>query len=125
MIDDAASISWQDAVKKEVAALIMHKCFDFKTPDYKPPTNYQFCRLHLVYDIKPDLTYKDRLVCNDLQVDPRGISTRVTVVKSISVRILDLIADALGSQILSGDIGNSFIQALTKETIYTRVGPEL
>ena len=95
-IDDAAgNTRWQDAVEKEVAALIMHKCFDFKTPDYKPPTDYQFCRLHLVYDIKNDLTYKARLVCNGSQVDPRGLSTRATVVKSISVRILDLIADAL------------------------------
>ena len=124
-IDDAAgNTRWQDAVEKEVAALIMHKCFDFKTPDYKPTTDYQFCRLHLVYDIKNDLTYKARLVCNGSHVDPRGLSTRATVVKSISVRLLDLIADELGLQVLCGDIGNAFIQAMTKEKIYTRVGPE-
>ena len=105
-------------------ALIMHNCFDFKTPDFKPTTDYQYCRLHLVYDIKNDLTYKARLVCNGSQVDPRGLSTRATVVKSISVRLLDLIADALGLQVLCGDIGNAFIQAMTKEKIYTRVGPE-
>ena len=44
--------------------------------------------------------------------------------KSISVRLLDLIADALGLQVLCGDIGNAFIQAMTKEKIYTRAGPE-
>ena len=42
MNDAAGNTRWQDAVEKEVAALIMHKCFDFKTPDYKPPTDYQF-----------------------------------------------------------------------------------
>ena len=73
----------------------MHKCFDFKPPDYKPPTGYQFYRLHLVYDIKPDLIYKAKLVCNGSQVDPRDLSTRVTVVKSIYVRLLDLILDEL------------------------------
>ena len=73
MNDAAGNTRWQDAVEKEVAALIMHKCFDFKTPDYKPPTDYKFCRLHLVYDIKNDLTYKARLVCNGSQVDPRGL----------------------------------------------------
>ena len=58
-IDDAAgNTRWQDAVEKEVAALIMHKCFDFKTPDYKPPTDYQYSMLHLVYNIKNDLIYK-------------------------------------------------------------------
>ncbi len=122
--DSAGNTRWQNAVEKEVAALIMHNCFDFKTPDFKPTTDYQYCRLHLVYDIKNDLTYKARLVCNGSQVDPRGLSTRATVVKSISVRLLDLIADALGLQVLCGDIGNAFIQAMTKEKIYTRVGPE-
>ena len=58
-IDDAVgNIRWQNTLGKEVATLIIHKCFDFKTLDYKPPTDYQFCRLHLVYDIKHDLTYK-------------------------------------------------------------------
>ena len=75
-----------------------------------------------MYDIKNDLTYKARLVCNRSQVDPRGLSTRATIVKSISVRLLDLIADALGLRVLCGDIGNAFIQAMTKEKFYKRVG---
>ena len=44
--------------------------------------------------------------------------------KTISVRLLDLIADAQGHEVLCGDIGNAFVQAYTKEKIYTRVGPE-
>ena len=87
----------------------MHSCFDFKSADYKPSAEYQYCRLHLVYDIKSDLTYKARLVCNGSQVDPRGLSTRATVVKTISVRLLDLIADAQGHEVLCGDIDNVFI----------------
>ena len=97
--DSAGNTRWQDAVEKEVAALIMHNCFDFKTPDYKLTPDYQYCRLHLVYDIKNDLTYKARLVCNGSQVDSRGLSTRATVMKSITVRLLDLIADVLGLQV--------------------------
>ena len=110
---DAASTTtkWQDAILKEIAALIMHECFDFKTPDYKPSTGYQYCRLNLIYDIKPDLTYKARLVCDGSQVDPRGLSTRATVVKNISVRLLDVIADAQHLEVMVGDIGNAFIQA--------------
>ena len=104
--------------------MIFHQCFDFKSPNFKPSSDYQFCRLHLVYDIKPDLTYKARLVCDGSRVDPRGLSTRATVVKGISVRLLDLIADSQNLQVLCGDIGNAFIQANTKEKIYTRCGPE-
>ena len=115
---------WQEAIQKEVDALIEHNCFTFKTPNYKPSPEYQYCRLHFVYDIKQDLRYKARLVVDGSRVDPRGMSTRATVVKTISVRILDLIADAQGLKVLCGDIGNAFIQAKTNEKIFTRLGSE-
>ena len=70
------------------------------------------------------MTCKARLVCNGSQVDQKNLSTRATVVKSISVRLLDLIANALGLEVLCGDIGNAFIQATTNEKIYTKLGPE-
>ena len=124
-IDKAAGNTlWQDAVKKEVGALIQHQCFDFRSPDYKPSKDYQYCRLHFVYEIKTDLRHKARLVCDGSRVDPRGLSTRATVVKGISVRLLDLIADAQDLKVLCGDIGNAFIQATTQEKIYTRCGSE-
>ena len=66
---------WQDSVKKDAAFLMHYKCFDFKYPDYKPSVDYQYFRLHLVYDIKSDLMYKVRLVCDGSKVDPRGLST--------------------------------------------------
>ena len=45
---------------------------------------------------------------------------RATVVKGVSVRLLDLIADSQNLSVLAGDIGNAFIQANTKEKIYTK-----
>ena len=44
--------------------------------------------------------------------------------KTISFRLLDLIADTQAHEVLYGDIGNAF-QDKTKEKIYTRVGKEL
>ncbi len=124
-LDKAAGDSkWQDAVAKEVASLLHHHCFDFKSPDFKPSSDYQYAPLNLVYDVKPDLRYKARLVINGMHVDPRGLSTRATVVKGVSVRLLDLIADHQNLEVLTGDIGNAFIQAHTKEKVYTRCGPE-
>ena len=64
--------------------------------------------------MKADLTYKARLVCDGSRVDPKGLSTRATVVKGVSVRLLDLIADSQNLSVLTGDIGNAFIQATTK-----------
>ena len=80
-LDGAASNKkWQAAVHKEVAALIHHDCFDFHSPDFRPPSGYQYVRLNLVYDVKADLTYKARLVCDGSRVDPKWLSTRATVV---------------------------------------------
>ena len=36
---EAGNRRWQDAVEQEVDALIMHGCFDFKTPNYNLPTD--------------------------------------------------------------------------------------
>ena len=106
---------WQDAVAKEVAALLELGCFDVKSPNFKPPNDYQFVHMHWVYAVKNDLTYKARLVCDGSRVDPKGLDTQATVVKTLSVRLLDLIADAWNKQVLTGDIGNAFIQSDTKE----------
>ena len=124
-IDKASgNTKWQDAVTKEVGALIHHKCFKFMPKDFKPPQDYQYCRLHFVYEVKTDLRQKARLVCDGSRVDPKGLSTRATVVKGISVRLLDIIAESQGLKVECGDIGNAFIQAETLEKVYTRVGPE-
>ena len=115
---------WQDSVTKEVAALINHGCFQFMPRDFKPNLDYQYCRLHFVYEVKTDLRQKSRLVCDGSRVETRGLSTRATVVKGISVRLLDLIAHAQDLRVLCGDIGNAFIQAETNEKVFTRVGDE-
>ena len=79
-------------MEKEIGALIFHQCFEFKSPNYKPSNEYQYRRLHFVYDIKIDLWFKDCLVYNSSRVDPQGLSTRATVVSGILIRLLDIIA---------------------------------
>ena len=57
-------------------------------------------------------------------VDPRGLPTRATVVKCISVCLLDLITDSQDLTVITGDIENAFIQAESKENIFTKCGAE-
>lgn len=121
---EAGNRLWKEEVEKEVGYLRLHKCFKFCSPDYKLRSDYQYAPLRMVYDVKPDLTRKACLVIQGHRVDPRGISTRDTVVKGISVRLLDLIAHRDDLEIICGDIGNAFIQADTKELCYTRCGVE-
>jgi hypothetical protein len=57
-------------------------------------------------------------------IDLRGVSSRSTVVKGISVRLLNLIAHHDGLKTLCGDIGNAFITADCLEKVYAVAGPE-
>ena len=117
-------MQWQYATAKEVAGLIHQKCFDFKSPNFKASKEYQYCRLHMMYDIKTDLAYKARLTYDGSRVYPRGLSTCATVVKGVSVRLLDIIIDSYNLEAMTEDIDNTFIQDHTKEKIYTKCGPK-
>ena len=110
---------WHQAVEKDVFSLLHLQYFDIWSPDFKPSEEYQYVRMKWVYAVKNDFVYKDRLVCDGSRVDPKGLDTRATVVKSISVHLLDLIAHAWHKQVMTGDIGNAFVQSDTQEKIYT------
>ena len=115
---------WADAIKKEVSSLLDLECFEFFPPEYKPSSEYQLTKLTMIFEVKQDGRRKARLVAGGHLVDPMGINPRSTVVKGISVRLLDLIAHRDGLRTLCGDIGNAFITAKCMEKIYARAGPE-
>jgi hypothetical protein len=93
---------WRQAIRKEIASLL----------------------LSMIFEVKQDGRRKARLVAGGHMVDPKGINPRSTVVKGISVRLLDLIAHRDTLVTLCGDIGNAFITADCMEKIYSRAGPE-
>ena len=111
-------------MEKEISQLVQLKCFTFHPPDYKPDGDSQEARLTMLFEVKQDGRHKGRLVCNGHQIDPRGISTRSTVVKGISVRLLDVIAHSQNLKIIHGDVGNAFITADCLEKIHARAGKE-
>jgi hypothetical protein len=78
----------------------------------------------MVFEVKPDGQRKARLVAGGHMIDLRGISSRSTFVKGISVRLLDLIDHRDGLEILCGNIGNAFATADCLEKVYSIVGPE-
>jgi hypothetical protein len=102
----AGNTFWADAIRKEIASLLALDCFEFHGPAYKPNSE-----LSMIFEVKQDGRRKARLVAGGHMVDPMGINSRSTVVKGISVRLLDLIAHRDNLPILCGDIGNAFITA--------------
>ena len=78
----------------------------------------------MIYDVKQDGHHKARLVVVGHLVDPRGISTRSTIVKGVSVCLLDVIAHHDNLKVLCCDVGKVFVAAPCLEKVYSRAGPE-
>lgn len=116
--------AWMDAINKEIGTLLELECFIFHSPDYKPGPEYQFAPLRMIFEVKQDGRKKARLTIGGHVVDANGISTRSTVVKTISVRLIDLICHRDGLTLKHGDVGNAFITAKCLEKIYSRATPE-
>ena len=57
-------------------------------------------------------------------VDATNCNINSSTVKGISVRLLQVIAHKQQLTIVVGDIGNTYVNVLTKEKIYTRAGDE-
>ena len=115
---------WQDAMKKEVDALVQLDCFRFEKSGYKPGKEYQSTILFMVFDVKQDLRRKARLVAGGHLIDPLDHEVYSSTVKGISVRLLQVIAHKEKYEILCGDVGNAFPTAYTNEKIYAIAGKE-
>jgi hypothetical protein len=78
----------------------------------------------MIFDIKPDLRRKARLVAGGHMIDARGHTSYSSVVRLDSIRLLNVIAKAQGLEVLAGDVGSAYLNAETKEKVYTICGPE-
>ena len=78
----------------------------------------------MIFDVKPSGLCKARLVAGGHKVDSSHLSTRATVVKGVTVRLLDVITHHFGLKQLVGDVGNAFINAHTKEKVWAKCGPK-
>jgi hypothetical protein len=96
--------------------------FKFKD-DNVTPIGYKKIDVHMIFDVKSDLTRKARLVAGGHQIDPPKESTYSSIVSRDSVRIAFILAALNGPDVLAGDIQNTYLNAGTKEKVYTIAGP--
>jgi hypothetical protein len=116
---------WQDAMRAEMDALEKLDCFEFHPEGCIPGDDYQPTRLRMIFDVKADtLQRKARLVAGGHLVDTLGADVYSSTVKSISVKLLHVIAHSTKMEALCGDIGNAFVTAFTQEKVYCIAGPE-
>ena len=109
---------------KELDALMSMKVFRELPSSLRKARaeGFQFALLRMIYDIKVDLRRKARLVIGVHVVGSSGHKVYASITKSVSDRILMKIAAANNLDVMTGDIGNSYLNANTQGKIYTHTG---
>ena len=85
---------------------------------------FQFAPLRMIFDVKVDLRRKARLVIEGRAVDSSGHKVYASTMNFVSARILLKINAASNLDVMTGDIGNAYLNTNTEENIYTRAGAE-
>jgi hypothetical protein len=113
---------WYDAIMKEMHNVRI--AFDFQDKGSVAPPGYKLIPLHMVFDIKMDLTQKARLVAGGHVTDPPSSLTYSSVVSRESVRIAFLVAALNDLNVCMADIGNAYLNAKTEEKVYAIASKE-
>ena len=102
-----------------------YKCFKFFEKGTTPPRGYQYIKLLWTFDVKFDGRKRARLVAGGHMTEKLDKEeTTSTMVGLDTVILASLAARCKGLKCLSGDINSAYIQAHTKEKVYTIAGPE-
>jgi len=118
------STLWRDAIKKEMDQIAEYGTFRDLGRGATAPAGYKKITVRLVFDVKHDLRHKARLVAGGHLTDPPKDSVYSGVVSLRSLRLVALFAELNGLQLWAADVGNAYLEALTKEKVYVIAGPE-
>lgn len=92
--------------------------------DTKAPIGFKWIKCHMIFDVKMDFTQKECYVAGGRMMDPPTSLTYSSVVSQDSIRIAFLLAASNDLDVQAADIGNAYLNAPTKEQVYTTAGPE-
>ena len=100
----------------------------FKIPAKRDKNNYikqsQYAPLRKIFDVKQDLRRKARLVIGGHVVDATGYDVYASNMKTVSARLLMLIASANQMDVLTGDIGSAYLFADSNMAVHVNLGQE-
>ena len=103
----------------EIKALNDMECFKYREKCARINDDYQWTRIHMVLDTKPDHLLKVQLVTGGHLIEFLGNEVYLSTVKGISVQILHVIAHKEKLNVLFGDVQNVYVNAETQEKVYT------
>ena len=78
----------------------------------------------MIMNVKQDLRHKCQLVAGGNLINALDHDIYSTTVKSISVKLLQVIAHKANLEILCGDIGNAYVNPYTNKKVYAIAGDE-
>ena len=110
---------WAMAIAKEMKGLKDMNVFKILPQGTRLGKTWQFDPMQMIFDIKEDLSRKARLVVGGHVIDPLYHEKRASVVQTLTVRLLLLIAEHEKLQTIGGDIGQAFTHAACREKVYS------
>jgi Reverse transcriptase (RNA-dependent DNA polymerase) len=78
----------------------------------------------MTYDVKQDGRHKARLVAGGHLTNPNTESVYSGVVSLYGIRLIVFLAERNALELWGADVGNAYLEALTKEKVYIIGGPE-
>ena len=78
----------------------------------------------MIMNVKQDLRHKYQLVAGGHLIDALDHDIYSTTVKSISVKLLQVIAHKANLEIMCDNIGNAYVNAYNNEKVYAIAGDE-
>jgi len=115
---------WLDAEKLELSQVHEYNTFVDKGKDFRMAKEYTKIRVHMVYDVKHDGRHKARLVAGGHLTKTPVDSIYSGVVSLKGIRIILFLGELNGLESWATDIGNAYLEAMTKEKVYIVAGPE-
>ena len=113
---------WREAIRKEMRNVLV--AFDILNEGDKVPAHLKELGVHLVFDVKMDMTRKARLVADGHKTPDPEMCTYAGVVSRETIRIAFTYAALNGLEIMAADIQNAYLTAPTSEHFYIICGPE-
>ncbi|EMG45193.1 Polyprotein, partial [Candida maltosa Xu316] len=107
---------WKEAMDKEYGSILSNKTWKL----VPPPNNAQIINTKWVYTIKPNNTYKARLVClgNQQKEGVNFAEIFAPVIRSESIKLLFALAAKTGRIVHSIDISTAFLNADISEDVF-------
>jgi hypothetical protein len=123
---DKANVNtkWHDAKVTERSQLSDYHTLVDKGLGDAAPSGYKKIQYQMIYDAKHDGCHKARLVAGGHLTDPNTESVYSGVVSFQGSGLIIFLAELSELEIWGGNVGNSYLEALTKEKVYIIAGTE-